>query len=164
MLSTISLLVLVQFIFCHSASQDVLPRHSTCGSPQWSCSHSVQCWPPNPGRQWHWPVNWSGRILSESSSSPSRFHTVLRASSPSCSAFPGSGDDHSDRARSLCPARNSSSQERTGRSHGRPRSLCRDRLQSDGRSDTVRHCRRTPRCQKAHRCILGNMEVNHTAI
>lgn len=38
-----------------------LPWHCTRGSPQWSCSHSVHCLPPKPGRQWHWPVNCRGQ-------------------------------------------------------------------------------------------------------
>lgn len=140
-----------------------LPWHCTRGSPQCSCSHSVHCLPPKPGRQWHWPVNWTRyrdtgwQRLTDVNVTQVRYEASVLPS-PCCSGPPWRAAGGSRRARSLAPGRSSSGRERTRRSCGPTRCPCRGRPRSACRSDTVRRCRQTAGCRRSRRCSLSKAE------
>lgn len=133
------ILIRVSWIF----PQAKVPWHCTRGSPQWSCSHSVHCFPPKPWWQWHWPVNCSRQAEKITNPPKNLFRRSVLALNitmqvlPCCSCFPWSDLGYSHRGHTLSPDRSSSGSEHTGHSCGLQRSPYKDRLLSAHHSGNV---------------------------
>lgn len=136
--------------------QAKVPWHCTCGSPQWSCSHSVHCFPPKPWWQWHWPVNYSGqaeKIINPPKSIVHRFilaWNIMMQVLPCCSGFPWSDLGYSHRDHTLSLDRSSSGSEHTDHSCDLRHSPYKDRLLSAHHSGNVHRCTLTGSSQISH--------------